>query len=275
MRTFAIFNVNVGVFPVENLISKLPEGSKIVIFSTNAAYTDEIREELGKIEGKFEIQHRFFPEDIQDSLTKMRNFLFKTMKDEKIAGFLHVIEDVVEILKEPTVFLNELERMMEVFKLKSWFNTSCDECNYVYRKYNPRMYIRIDEPEAQSVYPKTIAWCSNANTSWICYNMDLAEFEDVRLEEKFKFPMYFIIEFLARRRNTKKPGELNYMNYYPSIPEELGVFRYVDPKTSLWNYGDEIIQEEGEIFKEMQVDNHPDQEVARVMEDMHSAILGK
>jgi hypothetical protein len=169
--------------------------------------------------------------------------------------------------------LDEIERMMNVFKLTSWFNTSCDTCNYVYQKYNPRMYVLVDEPEAKKRYDKRIAWCSNANTCWICYNMDKATFEDVRFDERFEFPMYFIIEFLARRRNSKKPGQIDYMNYYPSVAEELGVFKYEDAKNPTFKFDDEIIQKEGKVFGEMKVDNHPDCSVDVIMEDMMSAIM--
>ena len=39
--------------------------------------------------------------------------------------------------------------------------------------------------------------------------------------------MYYIIEFLANRRNNKNPGQLHYMNMYPTINEELDVFKSI------------------------------------------------
>lgn len=194
------------------------------------------------------------------------------MIGENQDGFVHVLEDTVEIYNSPDKFLDEIERMMVMFQLKSWFNTSCDICNYVYSKYNPRLYISIDEEEAQKKYDKTIAWCSNANTIWVCYNTNLATFDDIKFEERFRYPMYYIIEFLARRRNTKKPGQLDYMNYYPSIPEELDVFRQLELKQPV-DFSEDEIRKEGEIFTEMKVDNHPDSNLDILMEDMRNTIL--
>ena len=175
------------------------------------------------------------------------NFISKQILDEKIGGFVHVIEDKIQIYGNPSKFLDEIEKMMIVFRLKSWFNTSCDPCNFIYSKYNPRMYVAIDEPEAEKKYKKTISWCSNANTLWVCYNMDACSFDDIRFEENFQYPMYYIIEFLARRRNSKSPGELNYMNYYPSVEEELGVFKGIDVDDGRI-FTNEEIENEGKLF---------------------------
>ena len=65
--------------------------------------------------------------------------------DSKINGFVHILEDGVKIIGETRVFLDEIEKMMSLLNLKSWFNTSCDMVNYVLQKYNPRFYIKIDD----------------------------------------------------------------------------------------------------------------------------------
>ena len=228
MRTFAILSVNDQAKYGDLIIKKLPEGSKILVFLRESLNTEETRRKILDFGQNRDVQPRFYPDELQNHWSRLRNFVSNMLLDEKTTGFVHVIEDKIEIFGEPCRFLDEIERMMTVLKLKSWFNTSCDGCNYVYSKYNPRLYIAVDEEEAKKRYDKIVAWCSNANTGWICYNMDAVSFEDIRFEEKFRFPMYYIIEFLARRRNTKKPGQLDYMNYYPSIEEELGVFRYDD-----------------------------------------------
>lgn len=218
MRTFVIVKNHSEVDIDKNIIAMLPADSKILVFKPENE-KNEIKAECTNI------QVASYPEEMKTHESKLRNFISSWLIANNTKGFVHVITDSTEIFGNTQVFLDEIEKMMTVFKLKSWFNTSCDICNYVYSKYNPRFYIAIDEDEAKAKYDKIVAWCSNANTQWICYNMDILQFDDIRFEEKFRFPMYLIIEFLARRRNEKKPGELNYMNFYPSVPEELNVFK--------------------------------------------------
>ena len=142
----------------------------------------------------------------------------------------------------------------------------------MYSKYNPRFYVSVDEDDTRQKYGKVVAWCSNANNVWSCYNMDSATFEDVRMEENLQFPMYYIIEFLARRRNSKSVGQLDYMNLYPSVEEELNVFRTVDVPDAR-KFTDAEIKADAEIFGKMKVDNHPDSTLEVVMDDMRAAIL--
>lgn len=265
MRTFVIINIHEQAKISEKLLAKLDSSDKIIIFHAENVKTDDVlcvpNTEFVKI-----------PDELKIHGSKLRNFISKYLLDNKIQGFVHVIEDSIEIFGDVQPFLNEIEKMMRVFKLKTWFNTSCDVCNYVFNKYNPRFFIVVDEPEAKAKYDKTIAWCSNANTQWVCYDMDGIEFEEMRFEEKFFFPMYYIIEYLARRRNKKKPGELHYMNFYPSVPEELNVFRGYDVE-DIHPFTNEEISNEDKIFHEMNVDNHPDQNLDQLMEDMRNAIL--
>jgi hypothetical protein len=272
MSSFVVLNVSDGPNLEENILKWLPLGSKILVYMRKSLENQDFCVKMANFGGGGRIQVRFYPDEIRFHGSKLRNFVSNQLLDEKIGGFVHVLDDSVQIYNPIGAFTSEIERMMSVFDLKSWFNTSCDECNYVYSKYNPRLFIAVDEPEAAKRYGKTVAWCSNANTVWICYDMDKCGFEDIRFEERFQFPMYYIIEFLARRRNTKKPGQLDYMNYYPSVPEELNVFRTVPVKEGHHFTNDEI-QNEGRIFNEMKVDNHPDTSLDVLMEDMHSAIM--
>lgn len=280
MSTFVVIDSNRNARIGENIIKKLPADAKKILFvSDEYQYKDENNpgipmdpERLG-VDGTSNLTVEFYPDSFTTHDTKLRNFISKWLLENKIGGMVHIIEENVRIKKDINPFVPEIEKMMKMFKLKSWFNTSCDMCNFVYTKYNPRMFIAIDEPEAKAKYDKTIAWCSNANTVWICYDLDTATFDDIRFEERFRFPMYYIIEFLARRRNTKTPGSLDYMNYYPSIPEELGVFETVELESSV-QFSNEEIQAEDKIFREeLKVDNHPDVSIDSLMLDMRNAIL--
>ena len=272
MRTFAVISVNKNVNLDKNILSRLPDGSKVVVFAAENGKNEEI-DKLAQLEGRrLDLEVRHYPDELVAHGPKLKNFVSKSFLDDKTAGFLHVIEDEVEIFSSPDVFLDEIERMMKTFGLKSWFNTSCDMCNYVYQKYVPRFYVAIDEENAKAKYDKTLAWCSNANTMWICYDLDSATMEDIRFEESFDIPMYYIIEFLARRRNVKKPGSLDYMNLYPSIPEELNVFRRADIAVND-PFTQEDFSREGEIFNKMNVNNSPDANVDDVLENIRRFLV--
>ena len=260
MRTFVIINNHSDANIQEIIISKLETDSNIIVFKSE---DNKSNEEINYLN----VRVKLFPSDLSDHDTKLRNFISKTLIDCKISGFVHVIDDSVKIINDTKSFLNEIEKMMTTLNLKSWFNTSCDTVNYVYQKYNPRFYIKIDDEQLMSKYDKTIAWCSNANTIWICYNMDKATFEDIRFEDRFTIPVYYIVEFLARRRNNKTPGELYYMNLYPSISEELNVFT-TDNSIIKKQTSDETNKSENEIFTSMKINYTADNDVNVVMDDL-------
>lgn len=216
MRNFAIIDVEGEHSLDKNIIEKINGFGKIIVFTTVGR-----RDGLVIPDG---VDVEIIPDDIASSEPKTRNFISRRFLDAKTDGFLHVIQNNVVINESPEQFMSDLEEMMEKFKLKSWFNCSCDPVNYVYSKFNPRFVLVVDDDECTKSYDKDVLLCSNANTVWICYDIGRCEFEDMRFEEKFRIPMFFIIEFLARRRNRKSRGEFNYMNMYPTVPSELGVF---------------------------------------------------
>lgn len=261
MRTVVVINNHTNANIQENIISKIDPETNIIVFKPQDNKSND--EEINYLNVK--VQH--FPSDIIDHDTKLRNFVSKSLLDSKINGFVHVLEDDVKIIGETRVFLDEIEKMMSILNLKSWFNTSCDMVNYVFQKYNPRFYIKIDDEQFMPKYDKTIAWCSNANTIWVCYNMSKATYEDIRFEEQFTVPVYYIIEFLARRRNIKKLGELYYMNLYPSIQEELDVFT-IDPSVVKKSQPEEQMKAENDIFKSMNINYTSDNDVNVVMDDI-------
>lgn len=100
-------------------------------------------------------------------------------------------------------------------KLKQhvWLSTVCDECNFVYKKYNPRVRVSFDDDKSKGLLKtKSIVFTSNANTAWIAYDLSSNPNKLLKFDERFEIPMFYIIELLARRRNTKDKGQLYYMN---------------------------------------------------------------
>lgn len=261
MRTFAIINTHKDADILGSIIEKLPENSEIYVFQ---------EENFRKIE-KDGVKTVNFPSEIADHGSKVKNSVSKYFFDANFKGFLHVLEDSVEIFGETSTFLDEIEKMMAKLNQKSWFNTVTDPCNYAFKIYNPRFSVEIDEPSAKMVYDKTIYWTSNANTTWTCYDYSKATFDDVAFDEAFRIPMYYIIKFLAERRNHKKGGELYYMNFYPTIKDEIGVFRAVSfPEKDTTTQKD--FENESRMFESYGINHGADMAVEPVMDDMFALL---
>ena len=262
MRIFAILHEREEIDIGKNIIEKLPEGSKVMIFSKEDFPVSNFPQNS--------LEFVKIPEDLTDKKPKMRNFIIRTVKNSGFNGFLHVAEDSVALKTDPKMFFDEVELMMKTFGLKSWFNTALDGCNYVLSQYNPRFSVTVDV-ENTPLSGKTIHWCSNANTEWTVFDLEGATDDDLMLNESFGIAMYFIIEFLARRRNRKSPGELHYMNMYPGLDSELPVLQTV-PSNPDENHKEDF-KAEDQIFREMKVDNRPDMEIEGIIRDM-AAKLG-
>ena len=107
-----------------------------------------------------------------------------------------------------------VEHTMDVLDYSIYFSTVTDGCNYVYKKFNPRLTITMDDDATKSKLhlPSTISFTSHSNTCWTIYDFNKMPSGPQHYEEKFSIAMYYIIEYLARRRATKKDGQLYFMN---------------------------------------------------------------
>ena len=271
MRTFVILNNHKDIDFHKNIIAKLPKGSEVYAFGTIE------KNEYGEKTEDYSFSYHPIPEDQTKNIPMMRNYIMKWFLDNKKSGYLHFIEDNVEITSDPTIFLDKIEEMMSKFKLDSWFNCSCDPVNYVYSRFNPRYELVIDDDEAKKTYDKTILLCSNANTTWTTFNLDICEYEKIRLDDRFTIAMYYIIEFLANRRNNKNPGQLHYMNMYPTIKEELDVFKSIP---IVENNVDEkekqrIQMEEDKLFHSLNINYKPDHDIVMISEDIRKMLCEK
>lgn len=263
-RKIAIINIHDNVDISGNIIRYLDSNDEIYVFQLKES----------DFNTHSNIKSILVPSECSDSESKIKNYVTKFFFEENYKGFLHVIEDSVEIMKDPNTFLGEIEVMMSKLELKSWFNTITDALNYTFKIYNPRFSVDIDEPSVSNVYNKTIYWTSHANTSWICYNYSNSEFKDFEFDEKFKIPMYYIIKFLAERRNNKKKGELNYMNFYPTIDEEKGVFKNIKVDEFIV-HSKEDHEKESKIFNEMNINHQADVTIEPIMDDIFEILKKK
>lgn len=209
-----------------------------------------------------------------DNQAKIKNFVNRWFAQNKKIGFLHVIEDHTEVLKDPTEYIEKIERMMDLFDIPIYFSCATDPCNYVYKKYNPRMAIDIDTEEFKHFGLSKLCFTSHSNTAWTIYNLDKVDFNVTKFDETFSIAMYYIIKFLSERR-ANAPGSLMLMNMYATIPEEVGVFRNNTELKPLPDSKVEDLQREDALFKEMKVDNRPDNNIDEVLTRVYLKLLEK
>jgi hypothetical protein len=259
MRNFAIINIHKGVDISNNIIRYLNSDDNKIVF--------HIFDETYDILSDKNTSFVRIPSEYAESESKIKNYVSKYFFENNFTGFLHVIEDHVAIYNNPKMFLDEIEIMMSKLNMKSWFNTITDVCNYTFNIYNPRISVSIDDPELIDNYNKTIYWASHANTSWVCYDYSKSTFDDVKFDETFEIPMYYIIKFLAERRNNKKPHEMYYMNFYPTVIEERGVFKLINVE-EYKKFSQQQNKKEGELFASMKINYLGDVNIDMIYDDI-------
>lgn len=209
-----------------------------------------------------------------DNNTKIRNWINSYFKSNNFLGTLHVLEDSTKILKNPFTFLNDIENMMNVLDYDVWFSTVCDACNFIYSKYNPRLSIVLDRAEMFKLnLGKQLFYTSHSNTQWVAYNFAKVPDDLLKFNEDFSIAMFYIIEFLARRRNTKKENQLYFMNQYLTVESEYGTFKHED--NSVKQDLQETIKTEDAKFKELNINFAPDNNIDIVLETTYKKIKEK
>lgn len=267
MREIAVININ-DTDIKERILGRLNFEDNVTVFYDHKIINiDTLKEYCGNFVS--------IPEDILTSQSKIKNFVSRYYFERNYKGFLHVIEDVVNIYNDPRSFMDEIEKMMTVLDQKSWFNTITDVMNFTFKVYNPRFSVDIDEENVKKVYSKKLNWCSNANTSWVVYDYSRISFDDIAFDETFSIPMFYIIKFLSERRNKKTEGELYYMNFYPSIDDERNVFNILDIHNDRFDYGQDVMNIENEIFKKQNINYTADMSIETIMDEVYSVLMKK
>ena len=259
-RTIAITAINLEYDITKNIIEKLKyDKNKIHVFTS-----------YDFPEPNPEITYHVIDKETSKSDAKVKNFVMKWFFDNRQKGFVHLLDESVVIEKDPTDFMDAIESMMKVLKLYSWFQTRNDECNYVLTKYNPRLKIPIDVPELANKFSKTIYFTSHSNPLWAIYDYDIATYENVRYDDEYLVSMYYIIDYLARKRNR---GD-GFMNYYPTLEEENGVFTQskikVPPKFNMAVQ----MQKDGMTFQAKNIDHHPNNNPIDVVDFVYNRLKG-
>lgn len=212
------------------------------------------------------------------SETARRNAVLKKYESEGFTGILHVISDGVNILGDPSDFMNDLDSMMREFDYPLWLSTVTDPCNYIYGKYSPRLMLVNDMQEMRGAGVRYgLAVTSHSNTAWMAYDIAaLAKQKEIEyFDERFDIPMFYIVELLARRREHKLPGQLFYMNQYLTVTSEHGVFKLAPDLPPSKSVTQQMMQAEDEKFKAMRVKHEPDYSMDAVIDAITEKIMAK
>ena len=215
-----------------------------------------------------------FPES-SNSISKQKNFIIDWCKNFRFKGFLHIIEDSISLNLASKQYMNMLEATMSTLDYDVHFSTITDKCNYVFNKFCPRLSIDIDDDNIRKTLglPSKICFTSHSNVSYVTYNFNAVGDCPPKFDERFTVGMYFIIEFLSRRRATKKDGQLYYMNQYLSIADEVGAYSIEDVKAK--TIDNDVMQHENELFKSLNIDYAPDNNLDIVLDTLYVKLKEK
>lgn len=216
----------------------------------------------------------FFP-DMCDSVSKQKNFIIDWCKSQNFNGFLHIVEDDISFNERSKPYMQKLESTMEALDYDVHFSTTTDKCNYIFSKYCPRLTIKIDDEEIRQKLdlPEQICFTSHSNVSYITYNFGKLLDCPPKFDERFTIGMFYIIEFLARRKNTKNDDQLYFMNQYLSIADEIGAYDILYDHNK--KIDDSIMRKENELFKSLNINYAPDNNLDIVLDTLYNKIKSK
>ena len=207
---------------------------------------------------------------------KVKNFILSYFSNNRFRGFLHIIEDNVILDKDPSQFIQNVENAMDVLDYSIYFSTVTDPCNYMFKKFNPRMSLAIDDQAIKSKLqlPDVVSFTSHSNLCWTIYDYDKLDGHPQMYDENFTIAMFVIIEYLARRRATRKDGQMYYMNQYLSVSDEIGVFHAISSDNGNVVEQEKMQVEDG-LFKSMNIDYAPDNNLDSILDAFYQKIKEK
>ena len=219
------------------------------------------------------IEMQDIPSD-KDTRPKVKNYVTQQMK-QKFGGYmLHVIEDRVKINKNPNEFIIDIENIMDKLDLNSYFGTITDTCNYVYSKYNPRLNISIDNEKYKKLEIDNILFCSHSNVQWVIFDLSSATDAELYFDEEFTIDMFWIIEYLAQRRNVFKDS-LYFMNQYITCQSEYGVYSRIEGTAADNSNDQQRMAIEDKLFKSKNIDFSPTNNIDMILEKLYSKLNSK
>ena len=170
-----------------------------------------------------------------DYSPKQKNFIISYFEQHNFKGFLHIIEENVILDKDPTTFTVSVENAMSVLDYNIYFSTTTDPCNYVFNKFSPRLIINMDDDDAQ---------------------------------KKFNLPKR--ISFTSHSNVIWTIYKMDGMN---NIQDEVGVFHILSDEKS--SFIPSKMKEEDALFKSMNIDYAPDNNLDLVLDALYAKIKKK
>ena len=210
-----------------------------------------------------------------DTMPKRKNFIIDYCVEHYSSSFLHIIENI-NLLKDPTTYINAIENTMDVFDYDIHFSTVTDGCNYLFNKFNPRLTIDIDDINIKQKLnlPDSISFTSHSNTGWIIYDINHLGKNVPKFDERFTIAMFIIIEYLARRKATRQKGQLYLMNQYLCISNEYKTFETAKIDNDE-QPNQEKLNAENELFKSIKIDYSPDNNIDMVLNMFYEKLMSK
>lgn len=211
----------------------------------------------------------------KDTNAKQKNFILDWTKLGGFKGMLHIIEDNAILFKDPSQYIQCVESTMTALDYSIYFSTVTDPCNYVFKKFCPRLTIDIDDDAIRQKLglPSKLSFTSHSNTIWTIYDFNRIGGCPQKYNENFSIAMFMIIEYLARRRSLKDAGSLYYMNQYLSISDEIGTYGTIDYNDT--QIDQKKMQEEDSMFKSMSIDYSPDNNIDQILESLYGKLKSK
>lgn len=263
-RKIAIICWNENTDVKNDIMKKFAEGTKFDLFYPESAT---------KILDCPEAEVIRMPAEV-DQHVKAKNFVLDYYKKSGFDSWLHILEDTIEVLKDPAEFMNDIEHCLELLDLNSYLGTVTDGCNRVYAKYNPRLRLVLDKPEYEKLGLKELLFCSHSNTQWMAFNIGKADAEELHFNDTFTIAMFWIIEYLARRRNVH-PDSLYFMNQYVTVTSEFGVYQNKAMNQSDKPDSPEQMKKEDDMFKALKIDHSPNNNIDIVLEKTYDKLNSK
>ena len=98
-----------------------------------------------------------------------------------------------------------------------------------------------------------------------------ADDNEMYFDEQYSVAMFYIIEFLARRKATH-PDSLYYMNQYLTVESEKGVFANKTLNQSDKQISQDILEKENKIFRSSNINTVPDNNIDQVLERVYETL---
>lgn len=248
------------------LSTMLSGKAKLMLFKKNGIQLEQLADGINVVE---------FSDDA-DNDSKMKNFIIKWCEDQQFKGFLHIVQSDVKVNDGAEAFICSAESAMHSLDYSIYFSTVTDVCNYVFKKFCPRLTINVDDVELKDKLhlPSEISFTSHSNLCWTIYDCKQLDGNVQKYDERFSIAMYQIIEYLARRRSTKKDGQLYFMNQYLSVPEEVGAIAVVPGLDG--DLDQKKMQEEDATFKSIEgLDYSPDNNLDIILDAFYKKVKEK